>query len=152
MNHPILGECTLDHVCIVTHDLEKTKRNYAALVGAEVPESIVSNDYENMHTWFRGAPAPRSGLSQCGFRDAGGVTVELIMPDDGPSAWNDQLREHGDGLHHLAFLVKDLDAVVRRCEENGMPKVQTGDFPGGHYAYVDGRDFVEAYLELMELF
>lgn len=50
MNHPILGECTLDHVCIVTHDLEKTKRNYAALVGAEVPESIVSNDYENMHT------------------------------------------------------------------------------------------------------
>ena len=60
MNHPILGECTLDHVCIVTHDLEKTKRNYAALVGAEVPESIVSNDYENMHTWFRGAPAPRS--------------------------------------------------------------------------------------------
>ena len=152
MNQAILGECTLDHVCIVTRDLGKTKRNYAALVGAPIPEDIVNDDYENMHTWYRGAAAPRSGLSQCGFRDANGVVVELIMPDDGPSAWNEQLEERGDSLHHLAYRVKDLDAIVKRCEENGMPKIQSGDFTGGHYAYVDARAFVGCYLELMEIF
>lgn len=152
MIQAILGACQLDHVCIVTRDLEKTKRNYARLVGAEVPETIVNQDYERMNTWYRGGPARKSGLSQCGFSDSKGFTVELIMPDDGPSAWNDQLCEQGEGLHHVAFLVKDLDAVLERCAENGMVKIQTGDFPGGHYAYVDGREFVGAYLELMELF
>lgn len=148
----ILGESTLHHVCIVTSDLEKTKKNFAALNGMEIPETDVNQDYENMHTWFKGEAAPRSGLSQCGFTMPGGFIVELIMPDEGPSAWNDHLREHGDGLHHLAYLVKDLDAVVERCEANGMTKVQTGDFPGGHYAYVDGRSFVGTFLELMEIF
>lgn len=146
----ILGENSLHHVCIVTRDLERMKRNFAALMGAEIPETIVTNDYENMHTWFKGAPAPRSGLSQTAFVDEKtGVTVELIMPDDGPSAWNDQLDAAGDSLHHLAYVVKDLDTAVAQCEANGMPKVQSGDFKGGRYAYVDGREFVGTFLELM---
>lgn len=149
----ILGEHTLNHVCIVTRDLDRLKKNYAALTGAEIPESMVSNDYENMHTWFKGAPAPRSGLSQTAFVDSkSGTVIEIIMPDDGPSAWNDQLNEVGESLHHLAYVVKNLDAVVARCEAAGMPKVQTGDFPGGHYAYVDGRSFVGTFLELMEIY
>ncbi len=145
----ILGDCKLNHVCIVTRDLEKTKNNYARLTGMAAPETIVNEDYANMHTWFKDLDASRSGLEQCTFAAEGG-NVELIMPNTGPSAWNEYLDAHGEGLHHLCFEVKELDAVVARCEENGMKKIQTGDFPGGHYAYVDATGFVGTYLELLE--
>lgn len=148
----ILGESILHHVCIVTGDLEKAKKNFAELNGMEVPATEISNDYENMHTWFNGREAPRSGLSQCTFEMANGAAIEFIMPDEGPSAWKDYLSRYGGGLHHLAYLVKDLDTVVKRCEAKGMQKIQLGDFPGGHYAYVDGRSFIGTFLELMEIF
>lgn len=148
----ILGESTLHHVCIVTGDLERTKKNFAELNGMEEPATVISNDYKAMHTWFKGKEAQRSGLSQCTFEIGNGAAVEFIMPDGGPSAWNDHLSLHGGGLHHLAYLVKDLDAVVERCEAKGMEKIQSGDFPGGHYAYVDGSGFIGTFLELMEIF
>ena len=147
----ILGKCKLNHTCVITKDLERLKKNYATLVGVEVPQTIVNKDYATMDTWFKGSPAPNTGLEQTAVVMDGG-TIELIMHNEGPSAWNDFLEEHGEGIHHFCFEVNDLVAVVERCEANGIKKIQTGKFPGGHYAYVDGRDYCGAYLELLEMF
>lgn len=149
----ILGEYKFHHTCIVTKDLERLKKNFASLLGVEIPETIVNDDYEKMHTWFKGIPAPKTGLSQTAMiaGNGDGGMIELIMPNEGPSTWNDFLNVHGEGVHHFAFVVQDLDTVLENCKTNGMEKVQSGDFPGGRYAYVDGLDFCGAFLELMEM-
>lgn len=146
----ILGEHKLHHICIVTRNLEKAKRNYAALTGLEVPETIVSKQYDIQNTIYMGEPAPRTGCEQVLFSPDNGMIMEYIMPNEGKSAWNDFLNEHGEGIHHFCFTVKDLDAVIERCGQYGMKLVQKGNFPGGHYAYLDAMEYVGAALELLE--
>lgn len=148
----ILGNCKLHHTCVVTRDLEKCKKNYAALLGIKIPETIISKQYDIMNTKYKGKAAPYTGCEQTAVDAGNGAIIEIIMPNEGPSAWNDFLNEHGEGIHHFCFEIKDLHEIVKKCEQYGMKKIQSGDFPGGHYAYVDGRSFVGAYLELLEMF
>lgn len=144
----ILGKCSLHHIGCVVKDMEYSKTNYARLVGEEVPATVVSDQYETMGTIYRGNRAPYTGLQQTSFvKD--GQTVEFIMPNEGPSEWNDYLAKHGEGLHHLCFLVENLEMAVKNCESSGMKLIQSGNFPGGRYVYMDGKPFLCVCIELL---
>jgi 4-hydroxyphenylpyruvate dioxygenase-like putative hemolysin len=82
----------------------------------------------------------------------GQVTIELIEPVGGPSTWQEFLDKHGEGVHHLAFMVKGTDQVVAVLEGQGIPMVQQGDYTGGRYTYLDGESKLGVVLELLENF
>jgi hypothetical protein len=76
-----------------------------------------------------------------GWHRHGTVTWEWIEPLAGPTVYEESLKEHGEGFHHLAFDVPDMDEACASWEALGVPIVQSGAWgekgkPGsGRFAY-----------------
>jgi hypothetical protein len=66
-----------------------------------------------------------------------------------PSTWHDGLGSPG-AVHHLAFHVKDAAPIIEGLASLGMQVVQTGDYRGGRYTYVDSTARLGVALELLE--
>ncbi len=69
--------------------------------------------------------------------DIGSVQIELIEPKDDKSVYAEFLREHGEGLHHLAFGVGDYKRVMELYKKKGEPILQGGSWGGVTYTYLD---------------
>jgi methylmalonyl-CoA/ethylmalonyl-CoA epimerase len=72
------------------------------------------------------------------FTNVGQVEVELIQILEGDSLHLAFLREHGEGLHHLGFFVKDFQAKLEQAKAMGFEVLQVDPF-GQAYAYLDTR-------------
>ncbi len=76
-----------------------------------------------------------------GWHRHGTVTWEWIEPVAGPTVYEEFLKEHGEGFHHLAFDVPDIDAAQAFFAAQGAAPVQSGAWgekgkPGsGRFAY-----------------
>lgn len=55
------------------------------------------------------------------FIDVGGPRIELLTTADPGSAIGRFLTKRGEGIHHLAFEVEDIDATFERVERAGFP-------------------------------
>ena len=134
-----VGTHLVAQVGFIVKDIETTKRKWAAFLGVDVPETQPCGDYEITQTVLMGEPAPKAN-SLLAFFDVGpGLQIELIQPNEEPSTWRNFLNEHGEGMHHLAFQVKDSAAQVARAEAAGLKLVQHGVYGdgGGEYNYLD---------------
>jgi catechol 2,3-dioxygenase-like lactoylglutathione lyase family enzyme len=76
-----------------------------------------------------------------GWHRYGTVTWEWIESLAGPTVYDEHLKAHGEGFHHFAFDVPDMDAACAAWEALGVPIVQSGGWgekgkPGsGRFAY-----------------
>lgn len=76
-----------------------------------------------------------------------GVVVELVSEEEGGNTLElnyyakgspfDTRYEVGEGVDHLAFVVKDLDAALAEGKKAGHPVVQEMQEPGSRYAYIE---------------
>ncbi len=144
----VLGTRTICQVAIVVRDIEASSRAYAELFGVEVPRWALTDPEEKAHTRYHGKPTP--GQAKLAFFQCGGLSLELIEPVGGPSTWREFLDSKGEGVHHIAFQIKDMDGKLERLESRGMPTAQRGDYTGGRYAYVDSAPKLAVVLELLE--
>ncbi|MFO7741514.1 MAG: VOC family protein [Anaerolineae bacterium] len=129
----------INQIAIVVEDLEQVAENYWNILGIG-PWAIYDWEYPLVYDrTYRGEPAwarERIALVQ-----VGDVQLELVQPVEGPSIYRDWLDEHGEGLHHLNFLVDDVDEAVDVLAEQGFESLQGGRFgpreQKGAYNYVD---------------
>lgn len=142
-----LGTHLIAQVALVVNDIEKTSRAFADLLGVSVPAWSLTDPVDQAHTSYQGQSTPAQ--AKLAFFDLGGAQLELIEPVGGPSVWRDFLEKHGEGVQHIAFQVKDMDEAVSRLAGDGMPLVQSGDFTGGCYAYIDSVPQLGVMLELL---
>jgi methylmalonyl-CoA/ethylmalonyl-CoA epimerase len=134
-------------VGLVVRDVEASAQAFADLFGVETPSWKMTDPLEAAHTLYKGEPT--EARAKLAFLDAGAVAIELIEPVGGPSTWRDFLDEHGEGVHHIAFRIEEMDGQVATLAEKGMPAVQTGDYTGGCYAYIDSAPQLGVILELL---
>ena len=86
------------------------------------------------------------------FFDVGpGIQLELIQPNEEPSTWRQFLDEKGEGIHHVAFQVKDSKTCVANAEKAGLTLVQHGVYGdgSGEYNYLDAPE-LKCIVELLE--
>jgi methylmalonyl-CoA/ethylmalonyl-CoA epimerase len=148
MTEQTLGTVTITQVGIIVEDIEAKARAWAEILGLPVPEIMITDTYERAQTEYHGKPS--NARAKLAFFQLGQVTLELIEPIGKPSTWQDQLDEHGDSLHHIAFEIKGMSEKVAYLEAKGLPLVQRGEYPGGRYAYINGNAQLGAILELLE--
>jgi methylmalonyl-CoA/ethylmalonyl-CoA epimerase len=148
MTEETLGSITVTQVGIIVQDIEVKARAWAEVLGLPVPEIMITDTYERAQTEYKGQPS--NARAKLAFFHLGQVDLELIEPVGEPSTWQDQLEEHGDSLHHIAFEIKGMSETVTYLEAKGLPLVQRGEYPGGRYAYVNGSAQLGAILELLE--
>ena len=143
-----LGSTIVTQVGIIVQDIEAKARAWAEVLGLPVPEIMITDSYERAQTEYNGKPS--NARAKLAFFHLGQVDLELIEPVGKPSTWQDQLDEHGDSLHHIAFEIKGMAETVAYLEAKGLSLVQRGEYPGGRYAYIDGNARLGAILELLE--
>lgn len=148
----IIGTNLVTQVGFIVRDVEASKRKFAAFLGVPVPENVDGGQYETTRTVYRGEPAPYANCLMAFFDAGPNVQIELIQPNGVKSTWQDYLDEHGEGVHHIAFVVRNMNESIAACEQAGMPCTQRGRYgdDSGEYAYIDATADLKCYIELLK--
>jgi len=138
----------LFQVGIVVRDLEKSMKDYEALLGIN-SWKVLEIDGKSLQFTYHGKPVEHS--FKAAFTMLGSLMVELLQPVEGEGVYRDFLNEHGEGIHHLGHVrVDDLDEALQAFEKAGFPCIEAGgDTSGFHsWAYVDTTSLLGYVLEL----
>lgn len=124
----------LDHIGIVVRDLEATAAALERALGLKLEE------VENYQDILR-----------IGFLPLGPIDIELLEPitDEGLNA--EFLRDHGEGVHHVAFAVEDLEASLAHALDQGAKLLlaPTIGARGRRIAFLEGDGLGGTILELV---
>jgi methylmalonyl-CoA epimerase len=132
-----MSRARIDHIGIAVESLEAALQFYRDAVGLE-SKGLVTVPQEKVRVAMLPAGEPR---------------IELLeaTSDDSPIARF--LAKRGEGLHHIAMKVPDLDAAVERLKAAGRrlvtEQVQTGA-EGYRYVFVHPKSAHGVLLELIE--
>ena len=116
----------IQQVCIVVNNVPKTIEDYWQILGIGPwaiftfgSPTVPDLKYYGKSAWgkYRGA-----------VTQVGPLELELIETIEGDSIYQDWIDEHGETLHHMKFLVKDLniDRVNESMEDLGFPSIMGG--------------------------
>ncbi|MGO8786943.1 MAG: VOC family protein [Terriglobia bacterium] len=88
-----------------------------------------------------------------GWERFGSAPFEWIQSTQGPNVYEEYLKKHGEGFHHVGVDVDDMDATAKTFEGKGAPRSQWGgwDTPKakGQFAYLDTDSHGGVTLELI---
>jgi catechol 2,3-dioxygenase-like lactoylglutathione lyase family enzyme len=134
------------HVALVVRDMDKAKGKYGAILGSGIfrPETMLdSGTYASYEVY--GKPAKNVHKSRFNHADIGAekLDLEFISPVAGDPIYKDFLKKRGEGLHHIAFEVDDLDAEAAKVTARGIPMITSVKRPTGRgFAYFDFGDCI----------
>ncbi len=140
----------IQQVCIVVNDLRKTIEAYWNILGIG-PWAIFDFGQPKVPDLkYYGKPAWGRYLGA--VVQVGPIELELFETIEGASVYQDWIDEHGEGLHHMKFLVEDLDVerVEREMAVQGFPSIQGGHFGPelkNKFSYFDMRKPLHAIWE-----
>jgi methylmalonyl-CoA/ethylmalonyl-CoA epimerase len=149
MPHPKLPE--LFHIGWVVRDCAAAQQELSVRLGAG-PFTGAGNEACFDQALVHGKPTPFS--LRIAFGLLGGVLLELLEPLDDRSPHAEFLDTHGEGMHHLAFLVPDFDeqlAVAREARPEAELLID-GTGPGNpvRWVYLDASAAHGTVIELLE--
>lgn len=148
MTEPTLGTTRVAQICIMVSDIESKARAWSEILGLPMPEIVETDEWEETQAEYMGKPM--SARAKLAFFHMDNLDIELTEPIGEPSAWQDQLDQHGDSLHHIAFRVNGMKDKLAYLNTQHLPLVQRGEYKGGRYAFVDGVPQLGAVIELLE--
>jgi methylmalonyl-CoA/ethylmalonyl-CoA epimerase len=153
---------TMLHIGHVVHDLAETARQYIARFGATPaggdmpganPDGIIPTiDIHFTDATVNGEPA--DFVARYGFLDLGGIQIELIQPVSGAtSPYVTFLAEHGEGVHHLAYVVDSIDAHLAtwRTENPDTPLLLEATLGGSSRVVYIGEAVNGLAIELIQM-
>jgi methylmalonyl-CoA/ethylmalonyl-CoA epimerase len=97
----------LEHIGIAVRNLEESNALFAKLLGKE-HYKIEVVESEGVRT---------------SFFELGGVKIELLEAINDNSPIAKFIEKRGEGIHHLAFEVNDLEKEIDRQELNGFTPI-----------------------------
>lgn len=148
-NKGMIGTDLVTQIGILVHDIEAASAAYARFLGCQTPAWRWTDIQVKAQTKYRGQPS-KARAKLAFFQVGPGLQLELIEPDQQPSTWRHDLDQKGEGFHHIAFVVKGMQERLATLNATGMQTLQTGEYEGGRYAYVDALKDLKLVLELLE--
>lgn len=128
----------LDHVAIAVRDLDQALDEYRRRYGIE--------------------PLYREVVEDQGVEEAmlavGGSFVQLLEPLDADTPVGRFLERRGEGMHHVAFVVVDIEAALAHLKAEGARLVDETPRTGGRgtrIAFVHPKGGNQTLVELVEL-
>jgi hypothetical protein len=143
-----LQNAVLCQVGMVVKNADRIAAKLSHITGLDVPATILTEDYEKAHTQFRGNPS--NAKAKLIIFNLGQVSIEIIEPIGGPSTWREFLDKRGEGVHHIAFTVGDAFRTAESLTQMEIQPVQSGDFDGGKYIYMESEKALGVIVELLE--
>ena len=136
----ILPEPT--HIGYVTRDIERTMENLCKYFGVEPFKEMVP-EYFNRR--YRGEPGDFK--MRLAFTRVGNIVYELIQVLQGRTIYEDFMKEHGEGIHHLGYEISDLATWTKAYGKVGIAPIMSGEREGLKWAYFDTPGIIVELLE-----
>ena len=128
----------LDHVAIAVHSIAETRQLYEAGLGlTSAGEEFVPGQKVNVLMLM-----------------AGNQRIELVEPASEDSPVTGFLAKRGQGIHHLAWQVKDLEAALEHLKARQVRLINETAQAGAHgtrIAFVHPASTSGVLMELVEL-
>jgi methylmalonyl-CoA/ethylmalonyl-CoA epimerase len=114
----------LNHIGIAVRSLDAHRDFYERVLGAtwEGTEEVPSQKVRV--AFYRIGPADD------------GVRLELLEPTDDDSPVAKFIEKRGEGVHHLAYTVADIDARLRELREHGVRLIDETPRTGAHHTRI----------------
>ena len=125
------------HVAMVVKDMEKSIRYFETLGVGPFKPFIGGAEGIPVTGTVRGRKVDYDMDLRMGEGGMGGAPIELIQPLKGRTIYDEFLEEKGEGVHHLCFIVEDLDKETAKMAKKGYKVLQTGATSGAKWAYFD---------------
>ncbi len=147
MDTPIRKEGFIQ-INIIVRDIKTAARQWAELLGIDMPEIRLTHLEGGESYTYRGKPIS-CDLKVCNI-NMGGFMLELHEPAGGESTFQEFLDKHGNGVHHIGFEVGDKrDAVIGELKQAGYDVDRTlGIYPGSSWTIVDSEDTLGVNLNI----
>ena len=126
----------IDHVGLAVRDLEAAMKLYSEVFGATLGEVLELPDQGVRGTLL----------------EMGQTRLELLEPLDPDTAIGRFLARRGEGLHHLAFHVENIEEKLESLKAHGFELVDLQPRPGitGLIAFIHPRSFHGVLTELVQ--
>jgi methylmalonyl-CoA/ethylmalonyl-CoA epimerase len=146
-----LGDCV--QVGLVVRDIDRTMAMLSELFGMGPFRTLdwPPADRADLKRFYRGKPG--NYTSRMAWADLGPIELELIQPLEGESIFRDYLEEHGEGIHHLKFLVAELEPVIEYLAGFGIEVSLRGEGlrPGTEWAFFGTESQMGFGIEIMNV-
>ena len=109
-----MGLKKIDHIGIAVKDLEAAKRFYEGSLGLKVEHEEIVRDMK------------------IAFVPVGEVNIELIEPLREDGVIGKFIAKKGEGIHHIAYEVDDVSAVLQDLASQGIKLVDEVPRQGAH--------------------
>ena len=87
------------------------------------------------------------------FLRGGSAEIELLEPTAADSPVGRFLSKRGEGIHHISFLVTDLESAIEEAEAAGLTLIDRSPREGSHHtriAFLSPRTLNGVLVELCE--
>ncbi|VAV95127.1 hypothetical protein MNBD_ACTINO01-2469 [hydrothermal vent metagenome] len=128
----------IHHVAIAVEDLDASLADFADKYGI--------------------APISTETIEEQGVREAmiavGGSHIQLLQPLGPDTSVGKFLSSNGEGLHHIAFAVANIEAALEHLEKEGARLIDSTPRIGGgghRIAFVHPADLAGTLIELVEV-
>ena len=127
----------IDHIGIAVNSIDRALEFYRDVLGVEPSDRFLAEQEE----------------VEAVLLPLGESRLELLEPSSEDSMIARFIDKRGEGLHHVAIRVSDLEAAIKRICTAGMhlvtDEIQTS--PGGYrYVFIHPRSVASVLLELVE--
>jgi len=127
----------IDHIGVAVSDIKAASDAFSTILG--VPASQAEEVAEQK--------------VRVVFFDVGGVHIELLEPTCPESTIAGFLEKRGQGLHHVAYRVADIESELARLTEAGVRLIDSTPRAGAHgmkIAFVHPKSSGSVLTELCE--
>ena len=139
----------LHHIGVVYKDfsdIEKKIKNMYGMSEIRIVDSIVE-----VNTFIEELTEPlkiRVGFAYIGNSN---TMIELFQPLDEKSIYSEYLEKNPEGgVHHVGFLVTDIEKEAKKWDEMGLKRIISGILPTNRFVYYDTRDMYGYVTEIMD--
>ena len=137
MSPLVPGAEKIDHIGIAVKDLDVAEKTYTQLLGVAPYKRETVTSQQVITSFFK----------------VGESKIELLFPTAPESPIAKFLQTKGEGMHHTAFLVKNIEASLAQLKAQGFTLIHETPILGAdqkRIAFVHPKDTAGVLIELCE--
>lgn len=143
---------TFHHMAVVVWDMDKAVEYYQSLgIAIFQPEFMLdSSRYTDYQVY--GRTPTTIDKTRMRFVQIGSFQIELVQPVEGEPIYKEFLSSKGEGVHHIAFTVDDLEEETAKLVEKGIQVITRAKFSSSAgFAYFDAGKVGNVIIELIQM-